>query len=103
MGPRASGSSGITTPPFAASGALALAKVTGGESAGPSSSRLMGGVRMKTTGVGIMVNNGDIDRAMRKLKRTMIVEGIVREQKKRAVGCKQNKESLFHFHHATYV
>ena len=41
---------------------------------------------MKTTGVGINVgNDGDVDRAMRKLKRIMIDEGIIREQKKRAV------------------
>jgi ribosomal protein S21 len=47
----------------------------------------VGGVRTVTKGVGIFVgNDGDVDRAMRKLKRTMIGEGIIREQKKRRVG-----------------
>ena len=44
-----------------------------------------GAVRGKTTGVGVFVGaDGDVDRAMRKLKRTMIMEGIEKQMKRRA-------------------
>lgn len=65
---------GVTLKPFAASGAMMGVGASG-----------LGGVRMKTTGVGVIVSGGDVDRAMRKLKRIMIGEGILREQKKRSV------------------
>ena len=62
---------------FAASGVLRNA-------APPASRRTM--VRGKTKGVGVHVGaDGDVDRAMRKLKRVMINEGIEKSVKKRLV------------------
>jgi ribosomal protein S21 len=62
---------------FAASGVLRNA-------APPASTRVM--VRGKTKGVGVHVGaDGDVDRAMRKLKRVMINEGIEKNVKKRLV------------------
>ena len=53
--------------------------------AAPPASR-RGQVRGKTKGVGVHVGaDGDVDRAMRKLKRVMINEGIERSMKKRLV------------------
>ena len=65
------------SPGFAAFGALRNA-------APPASTR--GQVRGKTKGVGVHVGaDGDVDRAMRKLKRVMINEGIEKSLKKRLV------------------
>ena len=50
----------------------------------PASTR--GQVRGKTKGVGVHVGaDGDVDRAMRKLKRVMINEGIEKSMKRRQV------------------
>jgi|AntAceMinimDraft_5_1070358.scaffolds.fasta_scaffold07882_1 hypothetical protein len=72
--------------PFAAAAVGAVGARAGAAGAGVVGSGL-GGVRHKTTGVGIIVgNDGDVEKALRRLKRTMIEVGIMKEQKKREVG-----------------
>ena len=67
----------MPTMPFAASGTVGANRST--QRAAP------GGTRAKTTGIGLRVMNGDVDRAMRKLKRLMIQEGYFRDRDKRKV------------------